>query len=476
MTEWWVSQAKHWCKVCKVWTGGHKSQILKHEGGRMHAENQEKMLKDAREREKDRVSEEKDVLSQLAAIEAAAAAACPEGAMAQADAQAEAAAAAEAQKHRPQPQGAALALARPTSLLLGDVRAERSRAPVGSREDIEAEYAKQCSDIENTVAAYKRRKTEEAAAAAAAACHWTEHKDPGSGCPYWHNTATGESSWTRPAELEAAAAAASSAAVAVQGQAASSSAASSKAVAVHGQTASSSGWTEHRDPGSGQAYWYNPATKESRWTVPPELAVAAPAAPAAVPQLAAVAAGRPLRPPQLAAVDPTAPAGAPATSSAPRAKARAWVACTDPGSGQVYYFDTLSQESTWQKPADFGLDLSKPPPPPPKKKAAPLNAAVGQWEEVKPGESMWGRPADPAESSAPGEIVGDESEEETPVDQLTGAKAELMARRGVFAAEDLQTHTKEMRQIGTTSGGLAGGGFPLSRKRAAGIRKSGGTE
>lgn len=462
MTEWWVSQAKNWCKVCKVWTGGHKSQILKHEGGRMHAENEERMLKDAREREKSRVSEAKDVLSQLAAIEAAAAAACPDGALAQADAQAAAAAEAEANKYKPQPkQGAELALARPTSILLGDVRAERNRAPLGSKEDIEAEYSKQCSDIENTVAAYKRRKTEEAAAAAPAACNWTEHNDPGSGSLYWHNTATGESSWTRPAELQAAAAVASSTAVAVQAQA-----------------ASSSGWTEHRDPGSGKPYWFNPATKESRWTAPPELAAAAPAAPV---RTGPARTGAPAAAPA-AVVAPTARTGAPATSSAPRAKARAWVACTDPGSGQVYYFDTLSQESTWQTPADFGLDLSKPPPPPPKKKAAPLNAAVGQWEEVTPGESMWGRPAGPERAPgeiaerAPGGIVGDDSEEETAVDKLTGAKAELMRARGVFAAEDLETHAKEMRQTGTSGGAASGGGFPLSRKRAAGIRKSGGSD
>jgi hypothetical protein len=45
MTEWWVSQKKHFCKICRVWTGGHIRQITKHEEGRLHIENKERGIK-----------------------------------------------------------------------------------------------------------------------------------------------------------------------------------------------------------------------------------------------------------------------------------------------------------------------------------------------------------------------------------------------------------------------------------------------
>jgi len=67
-----VSQARHWCQVCKVWTGGHKSQILKHESGRGHIEQEEKMLKEMRQREKEKKAADKDVLAQLEEIDRAA--------------------------------------------------------------------------------------------------------------------------------------------------------------------------------------------------------------------------------------------------------------------------------------------------------------------------------------------------------------------------------------------------------------------
>eukprot|EP00933_Yihiella_yeosuensis_P064244 TRINITY_DN6760_c1_g3_i1.p2 TRINITY_DN6760_c1_g3~~TRINITY_DN6760_c1_g3_i1.p2 ORF type:complete len:117 (+),score=30.15 TRINITY_DN6760_c1_g3_i1:34-351(+) len=75
MTEWWVSQKKHFCEYCKVWTGGHLWQIKKHEDGRMHIEKKEAYLRDTRIRAKEKEKEEDDVKRQLAEIERAAAAA-----------------------------------------------------------------------------------------------------------------------------------------------------------------------------------------------------------------------------------------------------------------------------------------------------------------------------------------------------------------------------------------------------------------
>jgi hypothetical protein len=36
MTEFWVSNAKHYCKHCKVWMQGDKVSIKNHEVGKRH--------------------------------------------------------------------------------------------------------------------------------------------------------------------------------------------------------------------------------------------------------------------------------------------------------------------------------------------------------------------------------------------------------------------------------------------------------
>ena len=60
MTEYWVSNAKHWCKFCKIWISGNPIQVKQHETGnrhkfaviRFHRSNErEKRLKDREERQ-----------------------------------------------------------------------------------------------------------------------------------------------------------------------------------------------------------------------------------------------------------------------------------------------------------------------------------------------------------------------------------------------------------------------------------------
>eukprot|EP00013_Stygamoeba_regulata_P018596 CAMPEP_0177672564 /NCGR_PEP_ID=MMETSP0447-20121125/25416_1 /TAXON_ID=0 /ORGANISM="Stygamoeba regulata, Strain BSH-02190019" /LENGTH=50 /DNA_ID=CAMNT_0019180255 /DNA_START=15 /DNA_END=164 /DNA_ORIENTATION=- len=36
MTEYWVSSAKHYCKVCNVWMTDNKETIRRHEAAKKH--------------------------------------------------------------------------------------------------------------------------------------------------------------------------------------------------------------------------------------------------------------------------------------------------------------------------------------------------------------------------------------------------------------------------------------------------------
>mmetsp|Transcript_39922 Transcript_39922/g.126973 ORF Transcript_39922/g.126973 Transcript_39922/m.126973 type:complete len:414 (+) Transcript_39922:76-1317(+) len=412
MTEWWVSQAKHWCDICKVWHGGHIQQILKHRSGRMHQEREEAMLKASREREKEKQQSDKDLLSQLAQIERAAA----------------------------------------NAMLTGSSGPVADPRLVAAAKDTAAmERAAQCHEIELTVEAAKRRRLEHAGGATGPV-----------------SAATGS---TAAQPLPAAPLA-----------------------------ASAGDWTAHVNPGSGHAYYYNRVTQESRWQPPPEFlaaaaaaaaqgggqpqlplaapgaAVAAAAAPGAAAAAAAAAAAPPTPVPQAAVA--TSPAPAPQATT-PSAGGSPWVVVTDPGSGHLYYYNSATGTSSWERPPDLAVDLSKPPPPPtarkpppPPKRGAAAEAAVGGWEEVRPEDSMWGRPEEVNDAR------GADSDEDEPANPLLDTKAELMGRRGHWAVEDLEVHEKvafvEKKSISGGSNGKVG--FPIARKRAAGIRKRGGDD
>lgn len=48
MTTFWVSQGKHWCKICKLWIQPDKQSILNHEQGKKHKEVEAEWLKETR--------------------------------------------------------------------------------------------------------------------------------------------------------------------------------------------------------------------------------------------------------------------------------------------------------------------------------------------------------------------------------------------------------------------------------------------
>merc|ERR1711879_1061677 len=72
------------------------------------------------------------------------------------------------------------------------------------------------------------------------------------------------------------------------------------------------------------------------------------------------------------------PAEAPAQEDPAASGPDGWVICTDPTSGHIYYFNTVNKTSTWEKPADLGVDLSKPPPPPKQKPPPPPSKASSE--------------------------------------------------------------------------------------------------
>ncbi|CAE8591979.1 unnamed protein product [Polarella glacialis] len=325
MTEWWVSQKKHFCDYCKVWTGGHLWQISKHEEGRMHKEKKELKLTTVRQNEKDKTKNEKDLRESLVAIERAAA--------------------------------AAMGLEMPTdeamTEFLGkepDTGAPKGSRPIDKRLDKFFGEDEALMTVEQHLEAKRKRMGE-----------------------------------------------------------------------VKKVYSSSSS----KDPGKSE--------KETALT-----ALAAVGAPAAPP------------------------------SNSP------WTVVTDPATDHVYYYNQTTGVSSWEKPADFGLDLSAPPPPPKEKKPPPPPAKkkqdtegiAGGWEEVKPQDSMWDRPE---EQKAAQEFREDRDSDEEMANPLGNLKAELMGRRGTWATEDLEKHEKETFQKSSLSKGNAS--FPIKAKKASGIRK-----
>jgi len=446
MTEWWVSQAKHWCTICRVWTGGHKGQILKHEGGRAHIENEERSIKDAATRNRTRNKEEQDVKEQLAEIERKALEAM-------------------AKDIAPPPP-------RP------GVGADWQRPAGGAAltaDFVKLDQAAQRKQIEEVVADAKRRRVDPNCDA------WTKHVDPNSKVTYYYNTVTKASSWEVPEGFVEAVAIA-------------------PAAARDGPSANGSPWTASTDPTSGVQYYYNSVTKESSWVRPADFddpATPAAAAAVATPRVCAIRTDAPMLAPRTVSVGgpELSPelAGAPITAAAPPIRSAAtaahmgagspiaqagagspWVVCTDPDSGYVYYFNKLTKTSTYDVPADLGVDLSRPPPPPsskpppPPKKAGSASSTtmavdVGAWEEVKPEASQW---------QAPQGADSDESEEEKVLDPVVEMKFLMMNQRGDKMDEDHERHEVETIQkkssVGSTSEKVS---FPMKRMKASGLRK-----
>ena len=72
MTEFWVANAKHWCKHCKCWIDGKASSIKKHEGGKRHKEEHAKYMKGLYTSRREKESKESEFDKEMKRIEQAA--------------------------------------------------------------------------------------------------------------------------------------------------------------------------------------------------------------------------------------------------------------------------------------------------------------------------------------------------------------------------------------------------------------------
>eukprot|EP00117_Sycon_ciliatum_P028330 scpid27025/ scgid22790/ WW domain-binding protein 4 len=75
MADYWKSNPRRMCDVCKVWMADNKVSISMHEGGKKHKENVQRRISEARKRGVDEIHEKDEIQRQLAAMEKAALAA-----------------------------------------------------------------------------------------------------------------------------------------------------------------------------------------------------------------------------------------------------------------------------------------------------------------------------------------------------------------------------------------------------------------
>ncbi|CAG7729967.1 unnamed protein product [Allacma fusca] len=76
MTEYWKSQEKTFCDICKCWLTDNKSSVDFHKNGKRHKENVEKRLKDIQRKNKSDEKRDKRFELDMQRIEKAALAAC----------------------------------------------------------------------------------------------------------------------------------------------------------------------------------------------------------------------------------------------------------------------------------------------------------------------------------------------------------------------------------------------------------------
>jgi hypothetical protein len=108
---------------------------------------------------------------------------------------------------------------------------------------------------------------------------WVETPDPTTGKTYYYNEVTQETSWEKP-------------------------------IGEKTEEKTTEEWVEVSDPSSGQTYYYNQKTQETSWE------------------------------------NPTAQTESPDDSQA----AVEWIETVDPSSGQMYYYNQITQETSWEKP------------------------------------------------------------------------------------------------------------------------------
>ncbi|RIB02474.1 hypothetical protein C2G38_2149988 [Gigaspora rosea] len=72
MSEFWISQQKHWCQYCRIYIADNKPSRTMHEQGKKHRENHEKFLRDIYRKEHENRKEAAKTKRELERIEKAA--------------------------------------------------------------------------------------------------------------------------------------------------------------------------------------------------------------------------------------------------------------------------------------------------------------------------------------------------------------------------------------------------------------------
>ncbi|KAG0223722.1 hypothetical protein BGW42_005707 [Actinomortierella wolfii] len=70
--DYWKSNAKYWCKFCKIYITDNKVTRKTHDAGTKHKENVERFLRDQDQRSRDKLAEEAKLKKEMEAIEKAA--------------------------------------------------------------------------------------------------------------------------------------------------------------------------------------------------------------------------------------------------------------------------------------------------------------------------------------------------------------------------------------------------------------------
>eukprot|EP00526_Cylindrotheca_closterium_P004161 CAMPEP_0113637722 /NCGR_PEP_ID=MMETSP0017_2-20120614/19755_1 /TAXON_ID=2856 /ORGANISM="Cylindrotheca closterium" /LENGTH=4255 /DNA_ID=CAMNT_0000548783 /DNA_START=113 /DNA_END=12880 /DNA_ORIENTATION=+ /assembly_acc=CAM_ASM_000147 len=320
------------------------------------------------------------------------------------------------------------------------------------------------------------------------AAEWSEVTDPASGDVYYYNLVTQETSWDRPAAMDqpaketeepatAADAKEMSAEESIENTFAELNAefgyvdpsetndekeedATPAASAAEEKDALPDGWTEVVDPSSGDTYYYNPTTEETSW----ELPVSKTAEQASATKTAEAPSTDTTMEVLSAMSQQPEEATAPAVERSPEDDGDLpadWEEVVDPNSGDVYYFNSVTNETSWERPGanepandDSGeaepvsseeVKPEESSEPGTEEKAEESADLPADWEEVTDptsgdvyyynpvtDETSWERPgAEPAiddsgevEPSASEEVKPEESAVEEPAEETAGLPAD----------------------------------------------------